>query len=204
MQSAARVRELFPAAHAVQFTASTLEKVPASQAVHVRAAVEAWVYMPAEHVMQSSNAAVGAYLPAVHHSHALALKMYDPPGHATHWLRSAELKRMPSQAVQSEASSCSVTSAALASSLILPAGQSRHPPSSPEVVTMRPMGHTVQVEDPVESAYDPGLHRVQDEERAVEYVPVGHSMQAPRFSTRVVVSENLPEPHQRQMPKLIT
>jgi hypothetical protein len=112
VQSAAWVRELFPAAHAVQFTASALEKVPASHAVHVRAAIETLVYMPAEHVMQSSNAAVGAYLPVVHHSHALELKMYDPPGHVTHWLRSAELNRMPSQAVQSEASSCNVASAA--------------------------------------------------------------------------------------------
>jgi hypothetical protein len=65
------------------------------------------------------------------------------------------------------------------------------------------MGHTVQVEDPVESAYDPGEHKVQDEERVGEYVPVGHSTQAPRFSTRVEASAYFPAPHHRHMPKLL-
>ena len=50
-------------------------------------------------------------------------------------------------------------------------------------------------EDPVESVYDPAGQSVQDEDRVVEYVPAGHSMQDPRFSTKVVASAYFPAAH---------
>ena len=106
----------------------------------------------------------------MHHSHALELKMYDPRA------RDALAPVCRAESMSSQAIRIVVVQRRVRSVSVIVDAWWAEPASS---VIARcgddtPDGAHGAGRGPVESAYDPGEHKMQDEERVGEYVPIEH------------------------------
>ena len=140
-----------PAVQIVQFTERADARLPAKQAVQLVAARALPVADPAEHGMQPSVTAVGAYLPLLHSSQLDMLNTYVPPGQMVQSAPSAALNVPPGHSSQSEAASWCVASVLAESLLNVPIGH-RLQDVRPDETAMWPAAHTAHAAVPVEAA----------------------------------------------------